>query len=61
MELPIHNATWVIGFQHIGTVEKLSHTRYELGSVGLVLGVTLQTTALSGGRALRSTHIRSSY
>lgn len=61
MELPIHNATWVVGLQHIGTVEKLSHTRYELGSVGLVLGVTLETKALSGGRALRSTHIRSSY
>lgn len=61
LELPIHSTTWVVGLQHIGTTEHINHTKYQLGSVGLVLGLTLETSALSGGRALRSAHISSSY
>lgn len=61
LELPIHNLTCLIGVQQEGTVERINHTKFEQGSVTLVLGVSLNTATLSGGRALRSRQVTSSY
>lgn len=61
LELPIHNLTCVVGMQHQGTVERINHTKFEQGAIGLVIGVSLNTATLSGGKALRSKQITSSY
>lgn len=61
LELPIHSLTWVIGMQHQWIGETINHTKYRYGSVGLLIGVTLDSASFSGGRILRSSQLRSSY
>lgn len=61
VELPIHNLTCTLGLQHHGMRERINHTTYRYGRVGLVVGVSLRTATLSGNRALRSPHLSSSF
>lgn len=61
IDLPIHNLTLTLGAEHRYFSQKLNYLPYKEGSWGIILGVSVDMASFSGGGALKSSDIHSTY
>lgn len=61
IDLPIHNLTLTLGAEHRHFAQTVNHTTYKSGSWGFVIGISVDSFKLSGGRAVASSNLLSRY
>lgn len=61
IDLPIYNLTLTVGAEHSYFGQKINHTTYKSGCWNLVVGLSLDSFKLSGGKAVASPQITNRY
>lgn len=61
IDLPIHNLTITLGAEHTHFSQKLNHTDYKEGTWGIILGVSIDSFSISGGKSTSSTQATNSF